>query len=64
MAACNLAAKFVEVASAHGAREALVDGPVRISHRDALRRSAAVADRLLARGVRPGMRVAILLPNE
>ena len=63
MAARNLAAKFVEVAGAHGAREALVDGPVRISHQEALRRSAAVADRLLARGVRPGMRVAILLPN-
>jgi fatty-acyl-CoA synthase len=63
MAARNLAAKFLEVAGAHGVREALVDGPVRISHQEALRRSAAVAARLLARGIAPGDRVAILLPN-
>ncbi|QRP42949.1 class I adenylate-forming enzyme family protein [Amycolatopsis sp. FDAARGOS 1241] len=63
MTADTLAARFVEVAGAHAAREALVDGTVRITHQQALRRSTAVAVRLLARGVAAGDRVAILLPN-
>ncbi|MEW2500020.1 AMP-binding protein [Amycolatopsis sp. NPDC047767] len=63
MTATNVAGRFVEVAGAHAAREALVDGPVRLKHQDALRHSTAVAVRLLARGIAPGDRVAILLPN-
>jgi acyl-CoA synthetase (AMP-forming)/AMP-acid ligase II len=63
MSARTLPAMFLEVAAAHGTREALVDGPVRLDHQQALRRSATVAARLMARGVAPGDRVAILLPN-
>jgi fatty-acyl-CoA synthase len=63
MSARTLPAMFLEVAAAHGGHEVLVDGPVRIDHQQALRRSATVAARLLARGVGPGDRVAILLPN-
>ncbi|MFE6555535.1 AMP-binding protein [Streptomyces sp. NPDC057746] len=54
---------FIEIAHEHGSREALVDGPVRLEHAEVLRRAATVAVRLRNKGVEPGDRVAILLPN-
>ncbi|MFG2358981.1 class I adenylate-forming enzyme family protein [Streptomyces sp. NPDC048521] len=63
MHAATLPRMFLEIAAAHGEREALVDGPVRLSHAEALRRAAGVAVRLRDRQVTPGDRVAILLPN-
>jgi acyl-CoA synthetase (AMP-forming)/AMP-acid ligase II len=63
MEARTIPAMLLEVASAHGDREALVDGPVRMTHSQLLSRAAVVAARLRARGVEPGDRVAILLPN-
>ncbi|GAA4263570.1 class I adenylate-forming enzyme family protein [Dactylosporangium darangshiense] len=43
--------------------EALVEGTTVLSHAEAAARAAAVARRLLERGVRPGDRVALALPN-
>jgi fatty-acyl-CoA synthase len=54
---------FIKVAAEHGAREALVDGRIRLTHSEVLRRAVAVAVRLRDRGVVPGDRIAILLPN-
>lgn len=53
----------VELAERYGSAEAVVDGPVRLSFDDLLARSAGAAQALLAAGVGPGDRVAILLPN-
>ncbi|GAA5164516.1 class I adenylate-forming enzyme family protein [Pseudonocardia eucalypti] len=64
MSPTTLPAMFLAVAAAHPTREALVDGATRLNHRDALARSAVVAARLEARGIRAGDRVAILLPNS
>jgi fatty-acyl-CoA synthase len=62
--AANLAEAFGEVAARHGDREALVDGAVRLRHREAFDRATVVADRLVRRGIAPGDRVAIMLPNS
>jgi acyl-CoA synthetase (AMP-forming)/AMP-acid ligase II len=59
----NLGATLLEVAERHGAEEALVDGPVRLDHAAVVRHARAVAAGLAERGVEPGERVAILLPN-
>ncbi|MFE2050852.1 class I adenylate-forming enzyme family protein [Streptomyces sp. NPDC059459] len=63
MRAETLPQMFIEVAAQHGSREALVDGPVRLTHAEVLRRAVALAHQLRHRGVVPGDRVAILLPN-
>ena len=63
MVATTLAAAFADVADRHGAREALVDGDTRLTHAQAFQRATVVADRLGRRGIAPGDRVAILLPN-
>ncbi|WP_220296869.1 class I adenylate-forming enzyme family protein [Streptomyces sp. MBT84] len=63
MRAETLPRMFIEIAHEHGSREALVDGPVRLEHAEVLRRAATVAVRLRNKGVKPGDRVAILLPN-
>lgn len=47
-------------AEVHGDRTAVVDGELRLSYRDFLRRSLAVTGLLAARGVDPGDRVAAL----
>jgi len=62
-AARTLPEMLLRSATAFGGREALVDGSVRLDHADALRRSATIAARLAARGIGPGDRAAILLPN-
>jgi fatty-acyl-CoA synthase len=59
----NVATMLLGVAGEHGAREALVDGPTRLDHAAVLRRAAAASAGLAGRGVEPGDRVAILLPN-
>lgn len=64
MRAETLPRMFIEIANEHGSREALVDGSVRLDHAEVLRRAATVAVRLRDRGVEPGDRVAILLPNS
>ncbi|MBQ0888727.1 AMP-binding protein [Streptomyces sp. RM72] len=63
MRAETLPQMFIEVAARHGSREALVDGPIRLTHAEVLQRAVTVAHRLRGRGVAPGDRVAILLPN-
>ncbi|MEV7817817.1 AMP-binding protein [Streptomyces flaveolus] len=63
MQAETLPRAFIRVATEHAEREALVDGTVRLSHAETLRRAVGVALRLRDRGVAPGDRVAILLPN-
>jgi fatty-acyl-CoA synthase len=59
----NLSQMLSEAAELHRDREALVDGDVRLSYADLLARAAAMAEHLRELGVRPGDRVAILLPN-
>lgn len=63
MRATTLAEAFREVAQRHGDREAIVDGDIRYTHATALAHAAAVGADLRRRGVAPGDRVAILLPN-
>jgi acyl-CoA synthetase (AMP-forming)/AMP-acid ligase II len=63
MRAETLPRMFVDVAAEHGRREALVDGPVRLNHAQVLHLATTVALHLRDRGVEPGDRVAILLPN-
>ncbi|SFO42084.1 fatty-acyl-CoA synthase [Pseudonocardia ammonioxydans] len=53
----------VELAERYGSAEAVVDGPVRLGFDDLLARSVTAAQALLAAGVGPGARVAMLLPN-
>ena len=43
--------------------DALIEGETVLSHRQVAKRAATVAARLTARGVRPGDRVALALPN-
>jgi acyl-CoA synthetase (AMP-forming)/AMP-acid ligase II len=50
-------------AAKFGSAEALVDGTLRLGFDDLLERVQSVARAFLARGVRPGDRVAITLPN-
>ncbi|HEY3466992.1 MAG TPA: FadD3 family acyl-CoA ligase [Amycolatopsis sp.] len=52
-----------EAAAKFGAAEALVDGDVRLGFGDLLERVQAVARAFAARGVEPGDRVAVNLPN-
>jgi fatty-acyl-CoA synthase len=59
----NVATMLLGVAAEHGAREALVDGPTRLDHAAVLRHAVAASAGLAGRGVEPGDRVAILLPN-
>ncbi len=50
-------------AAAHGSREVLVHGATRLSYADLARRADAFGAGLLARGVRPGDKVALWLPD-
>ncbi|MEU8636133.1 FadD3 family acyl-CoA ligase [Amycolatopsis sp. NPDC048633] len=50
-------------AAKFGSAEALVDGPLRLGFADLLERVQTVARAFAARGVQPGDRVAITLPN-
>ncbi|MFI7616201.1 class I adenylate-forming enzyme family protein [Nonomuraea terrae] len=59
----TIASMLLAVAKEHGSREALVDGPRRLDYAAVSRRARAAAARLAALGVRPGDRVAVLLPN-
>lgn len=52
-----------DAAAKFGAAEALVDGAVRLGFDDLLERVQSVARAFAARGVQPGDRVAITLPN-
>ena len=59
----NLAANLTETARRHGGRTALSFGDSDTSYRELDAGSARVAGMLLARGVRPGDRVGVMLPN-
>jgi len=59
----NLAANLTETARRHGGRTALALGDHEVSYRELDAGSARVAGMLLARGVRPGDRVGVMLPN-
>jgi fatty-acyl-CoA synthase len=59
----NIGTMLVESVRAHGDREAVVDGPVRLDYAALAQHAAAAAGRLAELGVAPGDRVAILLPN-
>ncbi|QRP44801.1 class I adenylate-forming enzyme family protein [Amycolatopsis sp. FDAARGOS 1241] len=63
MSPTTLPAMLLAVAERHGPSEALVDGELRLSHGEMVRRAAVVSTRLRELGVEPGDRVAILLPN-
>ncbi|MEV6643068.1 FadD3 family acyl-CoA ligase [Amycolatopsis sp. NPDC051371] len=52
-----------DAAAKFGSAEALVDGALRLGFDDLLERVQSVARAFLARGVQPGDRVAITLPN-
>jgi long-chain acyl-CoA synthetase len=60
----SLHAMLEEAAAAHPQREALVCGPERLTYRQLLDRSSAVAAGLAARGVQAGDRVALLMGNR
>ncbi|WP_340108377.1 class I adenylate-forming enzyme family protein [Pikeienuella sp. HZG-20] len=60
----SVGAMLAAAAAAHGARDALVDGDLRLSHAELERRAAALAGGLHIRGVRAGDRVAILIQNR
>ncbi len=59
----NLAANLTETARRHGGRTALSFGDSDTSYRELDAGSARVAGMLLARGVRSGDRVGVMLPN-
>jgi long-chain acyl-CoA synthetase len=59
----NLAENLTATAGRHGARTALVLGDQELSYRELEVASAKVAGMLLARGLRPGDRVGVMLPN-
>src|SRR5262245_53894192 len=59
----TIPAVLVEAAARHPDREAVVDGPVRLTYARLHRRVRDVARFLRQRGVEPGDRVAICAPN-
>ncbi|AEA23824.1 long-chain fatty acid--CoA ligase [Pseudonocardia benzenivorans] len=59
----NLAANLVATAQAHPDRTAIKLDDVELSYADLHRASAAVAGMLVERGISPGDRVGIVLPN-
>ena len=59
----NLATVLIDSARRHPGREALRRGARRVTYEQLDRASAAVARRLAAGGVRPGDRVALMIPN-
>jgi long-chain acyl-CoA synthetase len=59
----NLAANLTATARRHGARTALTLGDAELSYSELDAASAAVAGMLRARGLRPGDRVGVMLPN-
>jgi long-chain acyl-CoA synthetase len=59
----NLASVLIDSARRHPQREALRRGGRRVTYAQLDRASAQVARRLAAEGVRPGDRVALMLPN-
>jgi long-chain acyl-CoA synthetase len=59
----NLASVLIESARRHPRREALRRGGRRVTYAQLDRASAQVARRLAAEGIRPGARVALMLPN-
>jgi long-chain acyl-CoA synthetase len=59
----NLATVLTETARRHPRREALRRGRRRVSYTELDRASGQVARRLAADGIRPGDRVALMLPN-
>jgi long-chain acyl-CoA synthetase len=59
----NLAANLTNTAARDGARTALVLGDDELSSSELDAASARVASMLRARGLRPGDRVGIMLPN-
>ena len=59
----NLAADLVHSASAHADRVALRLGDTRVTYRELDAASERVAGLLRARGIRPGDRVGVMLPN-
>ncbi|MCX5202739.1 amino acid adenylation domain-containing protein [Streptomyces sp. NBC_00237] len=60
----GLAAAVLDRARRHPTALALVDGARRLDYAELDRRSAAVAEALRARGVRPGQAVALRLPRS
>jgi acyl-CoA synthetase (AMP-forming)/AMP-acid ligase II len=59
----TIPAALVRAAGVYGEREALVDGNVRLSWTQVLDEVRTVARAYLARGVRPGDRIAVWAPN-
>ncbi len=59
----NLSQLLLASAENHAAREAIVEGSVRLDYAGYLARARLVARRLRARGIEPGDRVALLVQN-
>ncbi|TNC24928.1 FadD3 family acyl-CoA ligase [Amycolatopsis alkalitolerans] len=63
MGQATIPAALRDAAARFGGSEALVDGPVRLDFAGLLKRVQSVARAFAARGVQPGDRVAVNLPN-
>ena len=63
VARVNLATFLIDTAGRHPQREALRRGGRRITYAELDRASADVGRRLAAEGIRPGDRVALMVPN-
>ena len=61
--AANVGELFLGTARRFPAAEAVVEGEARFTYAELADRASAIARRLAARGVRPGDRLALLLPN-
>src|SRR5437763_3431519 len=59
----NLASNLAETARAHGGRVAVRVGEAAMTYRELDEASAGVAGMLRERGLKPGDRVGIMLPN-
>lgn len=59
----TIPAALADVAARSGDREAIVDGDTRLTWAEVAQRTTDVARALIARGIRPGDRVAIWAPN-
>ncbi len=59
----NLAVLLEDTARARGDRDAVVQGPVRLTYAQLDAAASRVAGALIARGIRPGDRVAVSCPN-
>ncbi|GIX30293.1 MAG: fatty-acyl-CoA synthase [Porticoccaceae bacterium] len=60
----SVGALFTSIAKAHPDRTALVDGPRSLTYAELERRSNRLANGLLAQGIRPGERIAVLSRNR